>query len=167
MKSLDIELLQGEVARISDWIRQADQKSAFLAVYYSSVVAFLISYEEVISEAVIDTSIQHSYSVILLLIIITILLSNGVYHLFQSIFPRLESVNTNESLFYFGNIAKMKYVDFSKRMSELTIAKSKKQMAEQIYTNSIIANSKMENIQVSTKRLLTVILLVITLYILA
>ncbi len=153
MKKLELQFLQAELNRISEWIRFSDKKSVFLSVYYSAVFGILISQKEKIENLISNLKSLYFYLFILLIILIFLSFSIGLFFLKKSIFPRLKNDFTDKSLFYFGNIAKMKFIDFLKNMGKLTEEESKKQIAEQIYTNSIIADQKMKNVQNSIKAL--------------
>ncbi len=114
MKSLNLQFLQEELKRISDWIKFSDQKTAFLAVYYSAVFGFAVSHKSEFISKLLSSGgwISNLLCVDLLLIIITF--SFGIFFLFSSVFPRLKNSFTDESLFYFGTISRMKFVDFIK-----------------------------------------------------
>jgi len=156
MKKLELQFLQAELNRISEWIRFSDRKSAFLSINYSAIFGILISQKEKIQ------NLENWYSCILIFLIILSFFI-GLFFLIKSVFPRLKNNFTDKSLFYFGNIAKVKFVDYSKSMEKLTEEESKKQIIEQIYTNSIIADQKMKNVQNSVKCLFILATFMITL----
>lgn len=158
MKKLEIQFLQAELNRVSDWIRFADQKSAFLSVYYSAILFFLISQKEIITISLQSFEGWGFCLFILLLVLTIIFFIVGIIFLLCSVFPRLKNHLIDTSLFYFGSIAKKKFLDYSKQMENLSEVESKKQIMEQIYTNSVIANQKMKNVQNSTKSLLILLL---------
>jgi len=160
MKNLSLQFLQEELKRVSDWIKLSDQKTAFLAVYYSAVAGFAVSQkEEAISKFLSSEGwVLNLLYIDLLLIILTF--SFGMYFLFSSIFPRLNNSFTDESLFYFGTISKMKFVDFIKKLGTLSAIESKKQLVEQIYTNSLIADRKMKRVGACIRCLFVLIFLV-------
>ncbi len=150
---------------MSDWIKFSDKKTAFLAVYYSAVFGFAVSHKSEFISKLLSSGgwISNLLCVDLLLIIITF--SFGIFFLFSSVFPRLKNSFTDESLFYFGTISRMKFVDFIKKLETLSDDESKKQLAEQIYTNSLIADRKMKNVRACIRRLFVLVLL-ITIFIL-
>ena len=163
MEKIKLQFLQAELNRVSDWIRFADQKSAFLSVYYSAIFVFIISYKEKIQCSISIFENWSLYFYIYLLISIAILFFVGFFFLFCSVFPRLKNHFTNKSLFYFGCISKTKMVDYLKQIEELTEEESKKQILEQIYSNSIIADQKMKNVQNSTRILFILAVFIIVL----
>ncbi len=149
MKNLDIAFLQSELKRISEWIQFSDKKTAFLSVYYSAIFGLLFSQEKSILRY-----FETNHGLILNLYIFTfiaIILSFfiGVFYLFRSIFPILKNKSTDQSLFYFRHIANIKLFDYLEKVRKLTKEETRKQIIEQIHTNSIIADKKMRNIQKS------------------
>ena len=163
MKKLELQFLQADLNRVSEWVRFADQKSAFLSAYYSAILFFLISQKEKIGNTIISFEGCKLYIFTTLLFVVVITLLFGIFFLIKSIFPRLKNHFTDTSLFYFGSIASTKFLDYSKQMEKLTEEESKKQIIEQIYTNSVIADQKMNNIKSATKALFILIILVVVL----
>lgn len=150
MKNLSLQFLQEELKRVCDFIKFADKKIAFIAIYYSALISFVISQKSVIF---LKFSLSNGWFLSLLyldLFLAIIFFSFGIVSLFFAVFPRLTNSFTNESLFYFGTIAKLKYADFIKKMETVSEIEAKKQLAEQIYTNAIIANKKMGNVKSCT-----------------
>ncbi len=158
MKKLELQFLQSELNRTSEWIRFSDRKTAFLSVYYSLGLSMLIAQKK----AIADISITDHWE-ILMLIATGIVFLCGVAFLFLSIFPRIKNKLTNESLFFFGSIADMKFIDFHSKMKKLKEKEAIAQIIEQIYTNSTIAKAKMENTQWSIRLLFLFVLLLVTL----
>jgi hypothetical protein len=150
MQVLNLQFLQEELKRISEWIKFADQKVAFLAVYYSALFGFIVANG--------DAAIQkllYLNSCVLLIDLFVILLgivsfSFGVTLIISAIFPRLNNRLTNKSLFYYGSVSNMRFVDFKKKMTELSEDETKEQIIEQIYTNSVIADQKMKGVKRGT-----------------
>lgn len=151
MKNFDLQFLQSELNRVSEWIKFADKKTAFLTAYYSVIFGLMISQKDPILNNLTNYEkwMFGFYVVILIGVIFSFLI--GIFFLFKSIFPRIKNSFTDKSLFYFGHIASMKFVDYSKEIEKLTEDEAKKQVIEQIYTNSIIADQKMKNVQNSIK----------------
>jgi len=147
MDNLGPQFLQEELKRTIDWIKFADQKTACLAVYYSAILGFLISQKNMILNAMSLTNSLNSIFLYAILFFIISIFTFGIYFLFSSIFPSLKNSFTDESLFYFGTISKMKFIDFTKKMNDLSGVEAKKQLAEQIYTNSLIADQKMKSVK--------------------
>jgi len=162
MKTINLQFLQTELNRVSDWIRFSDQKSAFLSVYYTAILGVIISQKKsIINNFMTFNSCKLCfYYIIIGCIIISFII--GIIFLFLSVFPRLKNSFTDKSLFYFGHISKMKPLDYLENMKELTEDEAKRQMAEQIYTNSFIADIKMKNVQNSIRFLGILILLLMT-----
>lgn len=147
---MELEFLQNELNRVSYWIRLSDRKSAFLSAYYSALLAVIISYKKNILTIVSTAESCTLNLVILLIFIILISFGLGTFFLFRSVLPRQKNSFTNTSLFYFGSVAKMKLIDYSKQMRKLTKKESKELILEQIYTNSVIADQKMKDVRNST-----------------
>lgn len=59
----------------------------------------------------------------------------------------------------------MKFIDYSDEIKKLTEDEAKKQIIEQIYTNSVIADQKMKNIQKSIKSFIVLVFFAIPLLI--
>jgi len=151
MEKFSLQFLQSELNRVSEWIKFADKKTAFLTTYYSVLFGLVISQKDSILNNLINYQKWIFGFYIVILIGITVSFLIGIFFLFKSIFPRLKNSFTDKSLFYFGHIASMKFVDYSKEIEKLTEDEAKKQVIEQIYTNSIIADQKMKNVQNSIK----------------
>jgi len=148
------DFLQKELSRVSEWIRFSDKKIALLSTYYSVVLGVLISQKTSILQ---QSSVQTewlSYFLYLILAIIGVSFFIGIFFLVKSIFPRLKNSLTDKSMFYFGGIANMKFVDYLTKLEEISETEVKEQIVEQIYTNSVIANQKMKNTQTSIKSFL-------------
>ncbi len=156
---MNLDFLQSELKRVSEWIHFSDHKSAFLSIYYTTILGVLISSKATIVQNFKVCESWVSYIYFLVLIGILIASIAGIYLLFKSIFPRLKNPCTDKSLFYFGHIANMKFVDYVEALQGLSDEELKKQLTEQIYTNSIIAEQKMKNVQNSTKSLFVLIIL--------
>lgn len=164
MKNFDLQFLLAELNRVSEWIRFSDRKSAFLAVYYSTIFGLVIYQKGSISQNI--TTYQDWPLLAYILVLIGIILSFiiGVFFLVNSVFPRTKNSYTSKSLFYFGHVANMKLIDYFEKIEKLSEDEAKKQIIEQIYSNSTIADQKMKDVQSSTKGLIalgvfTVILL--------
>jgi len=166
MENFNLQFLQSELNRISEWIKFSDKKTAFLSAYYSLIFGLMISQKTKILQhfTVYQKWITCFYIFILLGLIISFLF--GIFFLFRSIFPRLKNSFVNKSLFYFGHVADMKFIDYFEKIKKLTDNEVKEQIIEQIYVNSIIANQKMENIQKSIKSLIVLIFFAISLILL-
>lgn len=158
MKQLDLSFLQNELNRTADWIQFADKKSAFLSVYYSGIFLALINYRSTILCSISNYKGWFLLFYKLLIIANILLFILGIYFLFKSIFPRLNNKNTDKSMFYFGHISKLKLIDYYVEMEKLTKKESKKQISEQIYTNSIIIDQKMRNVKHASKCLFVLVI---------
>ena len=163
MKRLELSFLQNELNRTANWIEFADKKSAFLSAYYSGLFLAVLSYKQHIVSSISSYKGWCLFFYSGLVIIAIALFILGILFLFSSVFPHLKNNLTNKSLFYFGNIAKLKFIDYFKEMEELTEETTKKQISEQIYTNSIIADQKMRNVKNSTKCLFILVILILIL----
>ncbi len=151
MEKFSLQFLQSELNRVSEWIKFADKKTAFLATYYSVIFGLVISQKDPILNNIANYQkwIFAFYFFILIGAIVSFLV--GIFFLLKSVFPRLKNSFTDKSLFYFGHVANMKFIDYSKEIEKLTEDEVKKQVIEQIYTNSTIAAQKMKNVQNSIK----------------
>lgn len=153
MKNHDLQFLQSELSRVSDWIKFADAKAGFIVVFYSAIFGFLWTQKENIITRVLGGAgiCGWTYDVIVFSIIILILV--GFYFLYATVCPKLKNGNTDRSLFYFGNVAKMKIEDYLKDVEKMTEEEACRQIAEQIHTNSVIANVKMDSVKKGTQLL--------------
>jgi len=163
MESISLQFLQSELNRVSEWIKFADKKTAFLSAYYSVIFGLVISQKDSILNhfANYQKCMDAFYIFILLGVIISFTV--GIFFLFKAVFPRLKNSFTNKSLFYFGHVASMKFADYSEKIEKLTGEEAKKQVIEQIYTNSIIADQKMKNVQKSIKSFIALAVFVVLL----
>ena len=163
MKNLELEFLHLELNRATEYIKFSDQKSGFISVYYSAILGFLISCK---ASVLLYISSHHGivlFCYILVLSANVILFLSGIFWLFRSIFPRLTNLTTDKSVFYFGHVANLKFIDYLKDLKKLSVHDIKEQIIEQIHTNSAIANWKMKNIQKSIKFLFALVFMVIVL----
>jgi len=163
MENFKLQFLQSELNRVSEWIQFSDKKTAFLSAFYSVIFGLVFSQKESIFQHIIiyQKWITCFYAFILLGVVVSFIV--GIFFLFKSVYPRLKNLFTDKSLFYFGHIANMKFVDYSEEIKKLTEDEAKKQIIEQIYINSIIADQKMENVQKSIKSLIVLIAFVFVL----
>lgn len=157
MEKFDLQFLQSELVRTSGWIEFSDKKVAFLSAFHSAVFGLICYQKDRILQNFSVLSKTSLCLYLILLVGIAISFFVGVSFLVKSIFPKLKNSLTNESLFYFGHVANMKFVDYSRKIKSLTVSSAKEQIIEQIYTNSLIANQKMKNIQRSIKSSLVLI----------
>jgi len=140
MRHQESDFLQTELSRVSDWIQFTDQKAGFIAVFYSAILGYLITKRDVIlSNLFICNETCDIWP--LLFIGLIILLAMGIYQLFFTVVPKLKNTNTKESLFYFE--------DFQIKFESMTDEEARKQLVEQIHTNSMIANTKMVSVKKS------------------
>ena len=165
MNTFSLNFLQSELNRVSEWIQFSDKKTAFLSAFYSAIFGLVFSQKESILQHFIiyQKGITCFYTFILLGFIIAFVV--GIFFLFESVFPRLKNSFTDKSLFYFGHVANMKFIDYLEEIKKLTEDEAKKQIIEQIYTNSIIADRKMKNVQKSIKSIIALAVFAILLII--
>lgn len=161
MKNNDLQFLQAELSRVSEWIQFADKKAGFIAVFYSAILGLLISKRD---EIFIQLFLYNNclYGLLLLALLITLVI--GVYHLMCTVSPKLKNNNTDRSLFFFGTVAKMKIEDYLKDIRDLTEEDAQREVAEQIHTNSVIADTKMQSVRKSTYALVFVGVLVFLIF---
>ncbi len=165
MEKLKLSFLQSELNRVSEWIQFSDKKSAFLSVYYSGIFFGIITYKENVISSILSFKSWYLCLYNLLILLTIGLFIVGIFYLISSVFPRLKNPNTDKSLFYFKSIAKLKLIDYFSEIEKLTEEDTKKQIAEQIHINSIIAEQKMNNVINSTKCLLALIIFIFTILI--
>lgn len=164
MKKLDLNFIYSELNRISEWIKFAEQKSAFLSIYYTWLIGFLFNQKANIlkkTETLKECEFLF-YKLFLVFIWIVILL--WLWFLFLAILPKIKNwLTNNKSLFYFWNVSNMNYIDYSKEVLKLSENDAKKQILEQLYTNSGIAHKKMIYIKYSTIMLVILFISIIIL----
>lgn len=152
MNKIGISILHSELTRVSGWIEFADKKAGFLGVFYSALVGYLLTNQE----SILTALCRQDNNVALLTIALTIFivaLVLGIYFLYRTVIPNLKNLNTNTSLFYFGNVANKKILDFLQEIENLTEEQARKEVSEQIHTNSFIADRKMKAVKISTRAL--------------
>ena len=163
MKNLNLEFLHSELNRTVEWIKFSDQKGGFVSVYYAAFLGFFISHKDSVLPY-----IKSHHGLILLGYELTlaaniILFFLGLFWLFNSISPRLKNLTTDKSIFYFGHVACIKFIDYLKDLKKVSEAEVKEQIAEQIHANSMIASQKMKSIQKSIRILFMLVLTFIAL----
>lgn len=160
MAKEDIKFWHDELVRVTDWVKLGDQKAAFLSAYYLAILGLILANKNYILQT------NHNLLFWFLATTISISFIAGLFFIFKAIFPRLGNNSTDKSLFYYKHVAETKIVDFLKKSRNLKDSDKKDQLLEQIYTNSLIAEKKMENIKNGIKCLfLTLILLSVFLFI--
>lgn len=143
----DVEFFHEELKRVSEWIKFADQKIAFLAVYYSALFGFVAVNKDLVIQRLLSLDGRVLNAVLFVIFLGIISFSIGIVFIISTVFPRLKNGLTNESLFYYGTVSSMKFVDFKKKMSGLPIKGAKEQIIEQVYTNSVVADQKMKGVK--------------------
>lgn len=165
MEKFNLQFLQAELNRVSEWIQFSDKKTAFLSAFYSAIFGLVFSQRESILQHFAIYQKWTTCFYVFIFLGFSIALVVGIFFLFESIFPRLKNSFTDKSLFYFGHVANMKFIDYSEEIKKLTEDEAKKQIIEQIYTNSIIADQKMKNVQKSIKSIIVLAVFAILLII--
>jgi len=165
MKNVNLQFFQEELKRISEWIRFTDQKAALVAVYYSALISFLVVKKDIIVICLKQLSLGELFILNSILFLLLIFITLGIFYLFSSIFPRLKNHFNKKSLFYFGTISRMEFLNFIEKMGSLSEDEMKKQIIEQIYILSVIADQKMNNIQNSIRCLFVSIFFILMIYI--
>lgn len=155
----NIEFLQNELIRISDWLKFTEQKFTFLSAYYGLWIAYISQNTKDIKKIFIESNYVNIF--IFFLFIMTLIL--WIYFLFKVIFPNLKNISTNKSFFFFWHISSMKILDFIDEFKNLDTNEKEKQLLEQIHTNSVITYEKMNNIVYSFKVLFLNLILFLTL----
>lgn len=153
MKHHDLDFLQSELTRVSEWVQFADKKAGFVAAFYSAILGLLITKRNDLFWNVFAYHRIHcEYA--LLVIALLIVLGIGLYYLFITVVPQLKNNNASESLFYFGTVAAMNAKSYKDAIEQLTEEDARRQVAEQIHANSVIADAKMTSIRKSTYALM-------------
>lgn len=138
----NLEFLQNELIRTSEWLKFAEQKFTLLSLYYALWITYITQNVKDINKIFIENNL--SKFIIFIVFIITLIL--GIYFLFKVIFPNLKNVSTSKSFFFYSHISNMKILDYIKEFKDLSNEELEKQILEQIHTNSEITNQKMLNI---------------------
>ncbi|MDD3302997.1 MAG: DUF5706 domain-containing protein [Candidatus Gracilibacteria bacterium] len=138
----NLEFLQNELIRTSEWLKFAEQKFTLLSLYYALGITYITQNVKDINKIFIENNL--SKFIIFIVFIITLIL--GIYFLFKVIFPNLKNVSTSKSFFFYSHISNMKILDYIKEFKDLSNEELEKQILEQIHTNSEITNQKMLNI---------------------
>lgn len=158
MTNFNLQFLQLELNRVSEWIQFSDKKTAFLSAFYSAIFGLVFSQKESIFQqfVVYKNWITYFHAFILFGLAVSFIV--GIFFLFKSVFPRLKNSFTDKSLFYFSHVTNMKFVDYLEEMKKITEDEAKRQIIEQIYTNSIITDQKMKNVQKSIESFVALVI---------
>lgn len=165
MNTKNLTTLYNELERVSKWIEFADQKAGFLGLFYSAIVGFILTQKSTIVSGLSEGNDICTLILVVLLLIVVFSLARGIYFLYRTVLPQLENGNTNNSLFYFGNVAKKKISDYLLEVKDLDEERMMHEIAEQIHTNSVIADKKMSSVKKSTKWLFTAFVVFVALMI--
>lgn len=153
MGKKDINFWHSELNRIIDLVKFADQKAALVAAGYTGILWVIVTQKDAIMET------NYDFCFWLVTVIFALVFIIGVVNLFDSISPRIKRNWQHISYFYFGHVNTMDSNLFIVDMSNMTEREAEEQILEQIHTNSLIANVKMERIGKSTVYLFASILL--------
>lgn len=104
-----------------------------------------------------DTSFDFSFWLVTIVFLIIFII--GIVNLFDAISPRIKNNGQYISYFYFGHINNIDSNLFIVDMKNMSEKEVEKQILEQIHTNSLIANVKMERVGKSTLYLFGSVLL--------
>ena len=85
MEKFSLQFLQSELNRVSEWIKFADKKTAFLTTYYSVLFGLVISQKDSILNNLINYQKWIFGFYIVILIGITVSFLIGIFFLFKSI----------------------------------------------------------------------------------
>lgn len=146
----NIDFLQNELIRTSEWLKFAEQKFTLLSAYYWLWITYISQNIKDIK----DLFIEQIFIKIFVFMVFILTLIIWILFLFKVIFPNLKNISTNKSFFFFWHISRMKISDYIIWYKNLNINKKEEQLLEQIHTNSVITNEKMNNIVYSFKILL-------------
>lgn len=150
MQDVKLQFLQEELKRVSEWIRFADQKVAFLAIYYSALISFVIVNKDDAINKILLVNGYGLYAVVTDVVLVITIFSLGVAAIIFTVFPKLKNQLISDSLLYYGTISNMKFIDFKNKINVLSDEEVRDQIIEQIYTNSNIASQKMRCVKDAT-----------------
>lgn len=163
MRDLTLQFLHEELKRVSDWVKFADQKIAFLAIYYSVLAGYLSSNIDIIVKKIFFSNYDFFAIYIVIFFLDIIFFIFGIYFIMSSIFP-MKNVSSKRSLFFFGTVAKMSLRDFTSDLINKTEFQIKEHLIEQIHTNSRIADKKMVGVRLSSIFLILLIIFTVLLF---
>lgn len=144
MKKKDITFWHAELNRIINLVKFADQKSAIIATGYTAILWVILTEKD----AILITNFDFCFWLTVILFWGVFIM--GVMNLFDAVCPRIKNNGQQVSYFYFGHVKTMDSDIFIVDMSKMSEKEVEKQILEQIHTNSIIANIKMERVGKST-----------------
>ncbi len=158
-----IQILQNELSKVNEWIKFAEQKFTLLSTYYALLITFLIWNR---SDFVFLNLNNCDYITLWILLIFILSIIVWITFLLISVYPNINTNNLScKNFFYFWSISSMEIWDFIKWYKKLSNTEKEKQILEQIYINSTIANYKMKNIKKSSLILwISIILFVILIF---
>ena len=151
-------ILYEELKRISEWIKFADTKAAFIWSIYLAASSWLYSIKEGLSE---NYSFFTSFTFYSTLIIISLWFTLVML----SVLPRRKNGLTKISLLYYESVAIMEPDKFRDQLLTINEGDFQIHIMEQIYTNSKIATRKMKYIELSILNLAILLFLGILLII--
>lgn len=152
---MEKEFLLEELKRVSQFVKFADVKTVFLWSLYIAITVWAFTVKDIILGFLYGR--YYIYLIIALIII-------WYYFLLKSILPRIDNKPTSTSFFYFGTVRKMWLTNFLRGFDQLTDAQIKKQLIEQIYINSEIADIKMRNIRYASYSPIMIVILGILIF---
>ena len=90
MENFNLQFLQSELNRVSEWIQFSDKKTVFLSVYYSAIFGLIISQKESILQnfAIYQKGLLCLYIFVFLGVIIFFII--GKFFIFKSNFKILK-----------------------------------------------------------------------------
>lgn len=136
------------LSNINEWIKFSDQKSVFVITTYSVIITIIYSNSTDIYDAIRESNILIFASIICALISAV-----SIYFSFRCLSPNLKNTNKS-SIYFFGHIANhnnyLDYYNYSKNILK-SPSEIEESLAEQIYTNSKIANKKFKFVTYSIR----------------
>lgn len=151
MTILNLEFLQSELERVSDWIKFSDQKAAFISAFYTLFLGVLVDNREAVFKgfAVYHGYMHFVFSLLLLSLVVAWII--GIVYIVYSVFPRLRiSLSKKQNLFYFGDVAKMESLEYIESMNTADEQGCQKMILQQIHTNAVIASQKFTSVKKAT-----------------
>lgn len=144
-------LLYLQYQEVDNSIRHADLKAQLIVGINAILLAAVTNASGLFSVIGGDTTAQPlptQVGFILNLNVLTCLLLSIFYSL-STIIPRFKTADTVNSVFFFGDIIKLKQADYVQRYTNMTLKQYKEEMIAQIHAKSFIVDTKFRKVRVS------------------
>lgn len=138
-------LLQSKLELVSSWIRNADTKASIVLALDGAVFVYVIKLASGLLRS------DGCVSFLLLLLFLGTFVSS-VFFAFRTLLPDIKPISKYK-LWFFGTIASMDKDAFMEQIQSISDEGISKNISEQIYINSTIANRKYHFLRLSWKLL--------------